>query len=108
MKRWIIGSLFLIAAAILALTGAERASAGKDKKSETIKLFNGKDLDGWEGYTDLWSVKDGMIIGKNEKPVPFSTYLLTKRKFTDFRLVFSSKLAVSEMHSGVSLWGKKF
>ena len=77
-------------------------------KSETIKLFNGKDLDGWEGYTDLWSVKDGVIVGKNEKPLNYSTYLFTKRKFTDFRLVFSAKLVTSEMHSGVALWGKKF
>ena len=66
---------------------ADRAAA--KGKSETIKLFNGKDLDGWEGYTDFCSVKEGVIIGKNEKPVPYSTYLLTKKKFSDFRLVFS-------------------
>jgi hypothetical protein len=38
--------------------------------------------------------------------VPVSTYLLTKRKFSDFRLVFEFKLAESEMHSGVALWGR--
>lgn len=74
-------------------------------KSETIKLFDSKTLDGWEGYTDLWSVKDGIIIGKNEKPLKFSTYLLTKNNYTDFRLTFASKLALSEMHSGVAFWG---
>ena len=45
-------------------------TAGKDKapeipprkgESKTIKLFNGEDLKGWEGYKDLWSVKDGVI-----------------------------------------------
>lgn len=97
-------------------------SAGKDKKkapevppnkgtSETIKLFNGKNLEGWEGYEDLWSVKEvdgeSVIVSKNTKPIKFSTYLLTKRKFTDFRLVFAAKLlSGSEMHSGVSLWGQ--
>src|SRR5205807_51791 len=74
--------------------------------SETIKLFNGKDLDGWEGYKDLWSVKDGAIVGKNTTPLKYSTYLLTKQKFTDFRLIFQTKLAESEMHSGVALWGE--
>jgi hypothetical protein len=74
--------------------------------SETIQLFNGKNLDGWEGWADLWSVQDGVIVGKNTKPVAVSTYLLTKRKFTDFRLVFSAKLVTSEMHSGVALWGQ--
>jgi hypothetical protein len=38
--------------------------------------------------------------------VPVSTYLLTERKFSDFRLVFEFKLAKSEMHSGIALWGR--
>ncbi len=75
-------------------------------ESETIKLFNGNDLNGWEGYTDLWSVKDGVIVAKNTQPLKYSTYLLTKRKFTDFRLVFAAKLVESEMHSGVAHWGE--
>ncbi len=76
--------------------------------SETIKLFNGKNLDGWEGYQDLWSVKEGVIVARNDKPLKFSTYLFTKRNFSDFRLIFAAKLVESEMHSGVALWGKKF
>jgi hypothetical protein len=108
MKRCIIGGMFLVVTFGIVLTGGQTASAQKGGKSETIKLFNGKDLDGWEGYTDLFSVKDGVIIAKNEKPLKYSTYLFTKQKFTDFRLVFSAKLAVSEMHSGVAIWGKKF
>jgi len=78
----------------------------REGKSETIKLFDGKSLDGWEGYTDLWSVKDGVIVGKNTEPLKHSTYLLTKKKFTDFRLTFASKLVTSEMHSGVCFWGE--
>jgi hypothetical protein len=74
--------------------------------SETIKLFDGKSLNGWEGYTDLWSVKDGVIVARNDKPLTFSTYLLTKQKFTDFRLTLSAKLVESEMHSGVAFWGE--
>src|SRR5205809_2915798 len=80
----------------------------REGKSETIKLFDGKSLDGWEGYEDLWSVKDGMIIAKNKSPLIVSTYLLTKQKFSDFRLTFSAKLVESEMHSGVAIWGSKF
>jgi len=122
MKGCIIGAV-LAAALGVVLVGGGPASAQKDKKaepkkapelpplkgkSETIKLFNGKDLDGWEGYKDLWSVKEGAILGKNEKPLKVSTYLFTKRKFSDFRLIFSTKLgAINEMHSGVALWGKR-
>jgi hypothetical protein len=75
-------------------------------KQETIEIFNGKDLAGWEGHEKYWSVKDGVIIGKNKDAVPVSTYLLTKRKFSDFRLVFEAKLVESEMHSGIAMWGR--
>ena len=80
----------------------------REGKNETIKLFDGKTLDGWEGYTDLWSVKDGVIVAKNTEPLKYSTYLLTKNKYTDFRLTFASKLVTSEMHSGVALWGEVY
>lgn len=80
----------------------------REGKTETIKLFDGKSLDGWEGYADLWSVKEGMIVAKNTEPLSVSTYLLTKQKFSDFRLTFSAKLVTSEMHSGIALWGSQF
>ena len=126
MNRWQIGLALLIGTMAITLTGVNARSGDKDKatkkveakkapeippregKSETIKLFNGKDLDGWEGYTDLFSVKDGVIVARNDKPLKVSTYLFTKRKFSDFRLLFSAKLGdINEMHSGVGLWGKK-
>ncbi|HMC90329.1 MAG TPA: DUF1080 domain-containing protein [Gemmataceae bacterium] len=75
-------------------------------KSETITLFNGKNLDGWEGYSHLWSVEDGVIVGKSTEPIKVSTYLLTKHKFTDFRLTATVKLVKSEMHSGIAFWGR--
>lgn len=113
MKRMSVGLLLLGLAAVLVLSPS--SSAGKKEvpivppqkgKSETIKLFNGRNLDGWEGHEKYWSVEDGEIVGKNTEPVKVSTYLLTKGKFRDFRLIFSAKLVKSEMHSGVALWGR--
>src|SRR5262245_60313058 len=117
MKRCCVTCVLLVGLACLVAgpAAADKSNTKKDAelqakkgKSETIKLFNGKDLDGWEGYEDLWSVKEGVIVARNTKPIQYSTYLLTKRKFSDFRLIFASKLVESEMHSGVSLWGRKF
>jgi hypothetical protein len=31
-------------------------------------LFNGKDLSGWDGNPQLWSVKDGVIVGQTTDP----------------------------------------
>lgn len=78
----------------------------REGKTETIKLFDGKSLDGWTGYSDLWSVKDGVIVAKNTTPLKYSTYLNTKDNYTDFRLTFAAKLVESEMHSGVAFWGE--
>jgi hypothetical protein len=78
----------------------------REGKTETVKLFDGKSLDGWTGYSDLWSVKDGVIVAKNTSPLKYSTDLLTKDKYTDFRLTFAAKLVTSEMHSGVAFWGE--
>jgi hypothetical protein len=86
--------------------GAAPVIPPREGKRETIKLFNGTDLTGWEGHKKHWSVKDGVIIGKNTDEVKVSTYLLTKKKYSDFRLVFDFKLAQAEMHSGIAMWGR--
>ena len=78
----------------------------REGKREKLALFNGKDLTGWVGHEKYWSVQDGVIVGKNAEAVPVSTYLLTERRFSDFRLVFDFVLAQSEMHSGIAMWGR--
>ena len=72
-------------------------------------MFDGKSLIGWKGQTEKYfSVKDGMIIAKNsaENAPKASTYLVTEKNYRNFRLIFEAKLVESEMHSGISLWGK--
>ncbi|MEZ6058273.1 MAG: DUF1080 domain-containing protein [Planctomycetaceae bacterium] len=79
------------------------------ESEKPIHLFDGKSLEGWEGQIEkYWSVQDGIIVGKNnaENAPKASTYLVTKKKYRNFRLIFEAKLVTSEMHSGISLWGK--
>jgi type 1 glutamine amidotransferase len=78
----------------------------REGKREVLKLFNGKDLEGWVGHSKHWSVQEGVIVGKNTEKVPVSTYLLTKGEYTDFRLTAAVKLVRSEMHSGIAHWGR--
>jgi hypothetical protein len=55
-------------------------------------LFNGKDLTGWDGSPDLWSVRDGVIHGEttNEKKAEGNTFLIWKDgKLADFELRLS-------------------
>jgi hypothetical protein len=74
--------------------------------SETITLFNGNDLEGWQGHDKYWVAKDGEIVGRNTEPVKVSTYLLTKRKFSDFRLRAKGKMVEGKIHSGFAFWGR--
>lgn len=89
-----------------ALSADAPVVAPRQGKSETIKLFNGRNLDGWRGHEKLWSVVDGVIVAKNSEPIKVSTYLLTERSFSDFRLLATVKLVRSEMHSGIAFWGR--
>jgi CubicO group peptidase (beta-lactamase class C family) len=88
---------------------AEQQIAKLPKGEKPIHLFDGKDLTGWEGQTKKhFSVKDGIIVAKNGKDnaPKASTYLVTKKKYRNFRLIFEAKLVKSETHSGIALWGK--
>jgi hypothetical protein len=58
-----------------------------------VKLFNGKDLTGWEGHPDLWSFKEGVVRGQTTKehPAPGNTFLIWRGgevKDFDLRLTF--------------------
>ena len=105
MLPWLLATLF-VALPQLARAGDAPDVPPKHGTSETIKLFNGKNLDGWQGHEKYWSVERGVIVARNTQPIKVSTYLLTKRHFSDFRLIAQAKLVKSEMHSGIALWGR--
>lgn len=103
--------------AISAADGGDWAASVNFPTSEKpMRLFNGKTFDGWEGNTGqngtpkYFSIKDGVIIARNEvdNAPKVSNYLHTKQHYRNFRLVFEGKLAESKMHSGIALWGQKF
>ncbi len=56
-------------------------------------LFNGKDLDGWQGDPELWSVVDGVIVGSTEKKeLKHNSFLATKKTYKNFVLKLKFKL----------------
>jgi Domain of Unknown Function (DUF1080) len=59
------------------------------------KMFDGKDLKGWDGSPDLWSVKEGVITGQTTKEHPAleNTFLIwTNGTPGDFEMRCSFKL----------------
>ena len=65
-------------------------------------LFNGKDLSGWKGKSEFWTVKDGAIFGQTskEKPTKGNTFLVWQGgDVADF--VFKAKVRFQGNNSGV-------
>jgi hypothetical protein len=59
----------------LALAPATESFAAEDGFKP---LFNGKDLSGWDGNPELWSVRDGCIVGATTGPeqLPYNQFLI--------------------------------
>ncbi|MCP5113140.1 MAG: DUF1080 domain-containing protein [bacterium] len=56
-------------------------------------LFNGENLDGWDGDPRLWRVEDGVLIGSTEGvKLTDNTFLITKRDYSNFHLRLEVKL----------------
>src|SRR5436189_5562040 len=74
---------------VLSLCAASSLFAGEKQ------LFNGKDLTGWKGQPEFWSVQDGAITGKTTKetPVKENTFLIWQDgEVGDFELTFKYKI----------------
>ena len=78
MRRLIL--LLVFAAAALAQDGFK-------------PLFNGKNLDGWDGDPRMWSVRDGMIVGATEGvTMTDNSFLISKKPYRNFILRAEMKL----------------
>jgi len=76
------------------------------KPEETIILFNGKDLTGWN-TTGNWIVEEGNIVALHPRPgeqgwTRYDAYLTTARKYKDFILDLEFKFE-KDGNSGVFL-----
>jgi len=102
MNRGIAFALPLAIGLVMAAISMATQSRADDKDDFKL-LFNGKDLEGWEASKpELWSARDGMIVGKQEKnQLKKNTFLATKEKFSDFILKVSVRLVKDEGNSGI-------
>jgi hypothetical protein len=94
------GALLLVVSALATADPAESATGGGSEESEAF--FNGKDLDGWEGLREYWSVRDGAIVGKvPAEGLAFRTFLCSRRRYKDFELSVQVRITHGKGNSGV-------
>lgn len=73
-------------------------------QADTITLFDGETLDGWEGDKRFWSVQDGVITGKSTEAIPCkaTTYLVYKKQeFANFELTLSFRFLTESANGGI-------
>ncbi len=95
---------------LVALAGSDHKAAGKakskkEKKTDVIKLFNGKDLSGWVFHlrdtsvdpSTVFTVKQGVISVLGD---PFG-YMRTEGRYSDYDLNVEWRWPVEATNSGV-------
>ena len=89
--------ILFVALFFVAVCLASSGLAQEPDKDGFVPLFNGRDLTGWEGNTNIWRVENGCIVGQTEaegpKKIDHNTFLILKDKeFENFTLKFEYRL----------------
>lgn len=119
--------LITITTGILFLTGcsnervSQEAAAGESQavtqsaSNDFESIFNGTDLEGWDGDSRFWSVEDGAIIGETtrETPSEINTFLIWEEdEPSDFEIQFSYRFVIvgeeEYGNSGIQIRSERF
>jgi len=104
--------LTLLGLAALSLTlglGATTVARAQTDEEGFAAIFNGKDLEGWDGDPRLWSVKDGVLRGETtpENPARGNTFCVWRDgKLKDF--ILKLKFRIQNGNSGIQYRSKEF
>lgn len=88
----------------ICLTGCKDPETKPVVEEGFVEIFNGQNLDGWEGNTDIWRVEKGLLIGEltPETPLEQNSFLTWKEeKPSDFELKTEFRIT-EEGNSGIN------
>ena len=90
MRRQLVLSTLCLFVAT-ACFAAEPFTAAPPEQDGMTELFNGTDLEGWDGDPRLWEVRDGVIHGETTEAVSTkgNTFLIWKDEADNFELRLS-------------------
>ncbi len=105
----------LAAVALSVATAFSAVAAGSSEEAGFKSLFNGKDLAGWAGRPQHWSVEQGVVTGRTTRdhPAEGNNFLIwTNGAVNDFELRLSYKIVPNNdkgfANSGIQYRSKDF
>ena len=100
MRRFFLFGLLLGSLSLGVAADRSNQLSRQEKKEGWVLLFNGKNLDGWDGDTELWSVQEGMLVGSTEtKQITANTFLIHRTEYGDF--VLRAQVKLRNHNSGI-------
>lgn len=105
LQRSLSKTATCFAAILFAASFASRAFAADEPQKDEIgfkRIFNGRNLNGWDGDGKHWSVKDGAIVGDTSLPIKENTFLIWRQgTVDDFELRRSYRITSDWGNSGI-------
>jgi hypothetical protein len=96
----------VLALGLTAWHSAGAIPAPQTRAGKVVPIFNGRDLSGWEGDRSLWSVEQGVIVGRSPG-IKRNEFLSTTRSFGDFELRLSFQMEHGAGNSGIQFRSKR-
>lgn len=78
--------------------------AGDASQTGFVPLFNGENLDGWEGDPRFWRVENGAIVAETtpDRRAPHNTFLIWRQgEVDDFELKLNYRIDSPQANSGI-------
>ena len=81
---------------------------GDEFTDQSLLLFDGESLKGWEGDASWFRVVDDAIVaGSLDKRIPHNQFLCTTQNYDDFELRLEAKLVGKGKNAGVQIRSKR-
>ncbi len=102
--RYFVPLLLVVGLALPLLAAEDGSGNSKSGNSKTVRLFDGKSFEGWEGNLKAFRIEDGAVVGGSlDKPVPRNDYLCTKKTYDDFELRLKFKILGQDTNAGIQI-----
>jgi hypothetical protein len=66
-----------------------------------VPLFDGRTLAGWSGEPGLWSVREGMIVGRTDRALADNTFLIREGVHRDFEVRLKYRMTTPIANTGI-------